>query len=59
MNKTLTLFPNLFVNKMIKKWMNKHIKFLDKLSNFVLKTKSPNGNNVCGNRKKEKYFESC
>ena len=35
MDETLALLPNLFVNKMIKKWMNPRIKVVSQLSEVV------------------------
>ena len=35
MDETLTFFPELFVDKMVKYWMNKHIKVLSQLSKVI------------------------
>ena len=35
MDDTCKLVPKLFVNKIVKKWMNKHIKVVSQLSKFV------------------------
>ena len=39
MDETWTLLHKLFVNKMIKEWMNKHISVVAQLSNFVKRNK--------------------
>ena len=54
MDETLTLLPKSFVNKMIKNWMEIHIKVVAQLSKFVNwnQKKLTNGTNLCGNRKR-------
>ena len=60
MDETLTLVPNLFVNKMVKMDDQTYqgcvsvIKFC-----ITEQRKSTNGTNGCGKRKREKYFELC
>ena len=54
MDETFTFLFKLFFDKMIKKWMNSHIKVVAQLSKL-----RKNVTNVCGKRNREKYLDLC